>query len=133
MPAVWARPNMLPHSIGDTGEIVYSAPDLENALSFALRLQQEGRYQFFRGQENSNWLPYPSLVRVPEHCIDAVKRRVSQFMAYTRKVSQVTGLHYSTDDLWAIAQHYGLPTNLLDMTTDPHCRNDVCMPPPIVS
>jgi hypothetical protein len=64
VPALWARPNVLPHSIGDAGEIVYSAPDLENALGFAVRLQQENRYQYFRGQENSSWLPYPSLSRV---------------------------------------------------------------------
>jgi hypothetical protein len=41
--------NMLLQSIGDTGERVYSAPDLARALDFVTHSQRQGRYQFFRG------------------------------------------------------------------------------------
>jgi FRG domain len=109
---------MLPHAIGKAGERVYSAPDVASALDFTDRSRREGRYQFFRGQENSDWLPYPSLARVPDEARDQVKERILRFMGYVRAVASVAGIHYSDDDIWAIAQHYGLPTNFLDLTTD---------------
>lgn len=129
IPVLKATADTLPRYRGNAGEVVYSAPDVETTLAVVAHLQQEGRYQFFRGQENSDWLPYPSLARVPEHRQDEVKTRLYQFMGYARDVSRVTGVSYSTDDLWAIAQHYGLPTNFLDLTTDPVVAAMFACPP----
>jgi hypothetical protein len=120
---------MLPHSIGDSGERVYSAPDIASALDFVTRSLRQGRYQFFRGQENSNWLPCPSLARVPDESRDQVKDRLVHFIGYAREVSRVAGIQYSNDDIWAIAQHYGLPTNFLDLTTDPVVAAMFACPP----
>jgi hypothetical protein len=50
-------------------------------------------------------------------------------MGYSREVSQVLGIDYSADDLWAIAQHYGFPTNFLDLTTDPIVAAMFACPP----
>ena len=68
---------MLQYSKGATGERVYSAPDIASALEFATRSLQQGDYQFFRGQENASWLPYPSLARVPENLRDKVIAQVA--------------------------------------------------------
>lgn len=109
----------LPWHPGSKGEKIYDAPDINAALEFIKSLQLRGKYQYFRGQENSEWLPMPSYSRLPEDAIEETNVNVKSFLHYARKVSESTGLNYTDDDLIAIAQHYGVPTPFLDLTTEP--------------
>ena len=111
-------PRGITRRIGDDGH-VYSAPTAEAALAFAQEQQSQGVYQFFRGQENSSWQPITSWARVSPERKESVTERVNQFLGYTRRVAKESGIEYSNDALVGIAQHYGLPTTFLDLTTDP--------------
>lgn len=104
---------------GDKVDRIFSASDAESALDFAQRELKRGTYQFFRGQENADWIPEPSWFRIPMQNHGSVKERISLFLSYTREVARNAGIEYSDDALVAIAQHYGIPTTFLDLTTDP--------------
>jgi len=104
---------------GDAGERIFSADDAHVALEFVQWKLKEGAYQYFRGQEDSCWRPSPSWSRIPEQVRHSAEERVSLFLDYTRRIALNAGIVYSDDALIAIAQHYGLPTTFLDLTTDP--------------
>ena len=123
------RGSDISEEIGDAAEFIFSAPDATSALELAFRWQKEGRYQFFRGQENSEWKPYPSFLRVPKQSKELALERGRQFTGYTQRVARATGINYSLDDTVAIAQHYGIPTTFLDLTTDPVVAAMFACPP----
>ena len=111
------------------GASVFSAPDVEAAIKFVKAESDRGEYQFFRGQENSEWDAVTTFHRVPQAHEDESLRRVSLFINYTREIAKHSGIAYSDDALVAIAQHYGQPTRFLDLTTDPIIAAMFACPP----
>jgi hypothetical protein len=85
------------------------------------------RYQFYRGQRNAEWSLEPSLFRpdAAKHSpdIETLTRLLSKTSAFLKEVrgSFEKYLGGSTDDesLLAIAQHFGMPTHLLDFSRSP--------------
>jgi hypothetical protein len=102
---------------------VYRSASLQHAIDFACRLKDEGRYDWFRGQVRHE-PPHSSLfrrfTRDPAAHQLAV-RRAEWFKEWVRITPELAYLLDGEDlyALHAIAQHYGIPTNLLDFTTDP--------------
>lgn len=79
-------------------------------------LQEEGisnKKLFFRGQANINWDITPSLFR------DELVSKENQLieLAYNKKPSEF--INFSDFEILTKLQHYGLPTRLLDVTTNP--------------
>jgi len=85
------------------------------------------RYQFYRGHRDSRWTLQTTLFRpeqkerLPDN--HTLLWRVSQTSAFLRdlRAQQDVYLGGSTDDdsLLAIAQHFGMPTHLLDFSRSP--------------
>jgi hypothetical protein len=111
------------------GTTVFLAPDVEAALKFSHTERARGEYQFFRGQKNATWQPIASFYRISKEEKDESLKRATRFIAYTRQISKHSGMVYSDDALLAIAQHYGLPTPFLDLTTDPTVAAMFACPP----
>lgn len=70
----------------------------------------------FRGMSNSEWSAIPSLGRIDSYDETIEYRMISEFMALRPEAFQ--GLQ-SNFEILAKMQHYGLPTRLLDFTTNP--------------
>ena len=102
----------------------YEARSLGEAVELARRFKDEGRYDWFRGQVEP-WPPHSSLFRRfikpdPSEHDDAIRRR-DWLMDWVRKTPELsyTLNSHGLYEFLAIAQHYGIPTNLIDFTTDP--------------
>ena len=86
-------------------------------------LQQDPDLQFFRGQSNSSWRLLPRLARLfgPSRIPDTWQRLESfileDFIKYA--VPHLPREPKSEFEWLVMGQHYGLPTRLLDWTTNP--------------
>lgn len=103
---------------------VYEASDVEEAVELANKFKTEGHYNWFRGQVQ-DWPLYSSLGRIKfsgdDESMEIAYFRIALFSKW---VSERAELRYLIDpnrvnDFYAIAQHYGIPTNYIDFTTDP--------------
>lgn len=92
---------------------------LEEAVEFCRLLQREGKADLFRGQTRDWPAITPSLFRGDEAAKSASNSVLSAFEEWSAAVPQMAP--YREQDGWvtAIAQHYGIPTSFLDLTTDP--------------
>ena len=101
---------------------VYQAANVEEAVEMATRFREEGRYNWFRGQVQS-WPPYSSLFRV-NHGDDTdlqkrAQRRIEMFLGWLSQTPQLQSLLANVDSAGIVAQHYGIPTNYIDFSTEP--------------
>src|SRR5687767_7304956 len=101
---------------------VFHASGVQEGVELAQRFKKDGTYDWFRGQVR-DWPPRSSLARLraggEAEAIDFAKRRLNLFFNW---VEDNPALRYLTNDenvdqLFAIAQHYGIPTNYIDFTT----------------
>jgi hypothetical protein len=102
----------------------YEAANVEEAVELANKLKDEGKYNWFRGQVQ-DWPPISSHYRV-QTSGDAEKKEKSaqRVKMFSYWVSTIPELQYlqvpeRVNDFYAILQHYGIPTNYIDFTTDP--------------
>lgn len=95
----------------------YMASDITEALEVATALKRQGHFDLFRGQIRS-FPPSPSIFR-PGVDLDAATDRLNRFGAWVRQTSVLASLHSDRDAILAVAQHYGIPTPLLDFTREP--------------
>lgn len=100
----------------------YEAANLEEAVGVATRFQQEGRYNWFRGQVR-DWPPYSSLFRIRSdkntELEERALRRLTMFLNWVERIPELRQLLRDPDAAFAVAQHYGIPTNHIDFTTVP--------------
>lgn len=88
-------------------ELRYKNVDMEEDV-------EKGQYYFFRGQANSNWDVYPSVFRNDLITIESDLIKT----AYLRNPKEFRTFGNNFECLSKL-QHYGLPTRLLDVTTNP--------------
>src|SRR5689334_18292569 len=97
----------------------YACSDIRAALELATRLKAEGKYDLFRGQTCAQWKVQPSLMRVSKDQQAATLEKLRRFDYWTQTTPGVETLGQDVDAMLAVAQHYGLPTALLDWTPNP--------------
>ncbi len=91
----------------------------DEALTFCRQMLKDGEVDFFRGQTKDWPSIAPSLLRgeVPQRQI-AVKV-LEHFAEWANSVPQMIRYWGNKTQITAIAQHYGIPTSFLDLTSDP--------------
>jgi FRG domain len=87
---------------------------LEQAIAHCHRMIKSGDFDIFRGQV-SDWPLIPSAFRRPSKDRDGLE----EFEAWVLKSFAVADAINSPDAMTATAQHYGIPTKLLDFTSSP--------------
>lgn len=97
---------------------IYKVSSLENALELAWKFKREGRYDMFRGQPR-NWDVISAIHRTTkkgyESAVDKIER-LYYFLTQKKELEQyLNDINFG----FAIAQHYGIPTNYIDFTTNP--------------
>jgi len=95
---------------------VHRTRSLKDALKLAMRLRDAGDYDLFRGQSH-NFAPIPSIFRGGDRTLAI--QRLEQFHSWLGERPELSSLHGNRDAVLAVAQHYGIPTPLLDFTTEP--------------
>src|SRR5262245_6799527 len=100
---------------------VIQASGLEEAVDLAQRLKDDGDYDWFRGQLR-DWPAHSSLRRLKasqdEERIEKTLRRYTMFAEWVRQQPELKYVLESANDFFAILQHYGVPTNYIDFSTE---------------
>ena len=106
-----------------TGGTIHSMPFGLRIISFP------NKWQLFRGEIQNFHCSLPSLNRMINHAADEKEKELLRVIAYMRKWLFVTliwkinivpywSAKLSDVNFDALAQHYGLPTHLMDLTND---------------
>ncbi len=91
---------------------------LEQALAHCSDIQQKGKEPYFRGQTGL-WSMKTTLARIVEDELDdKAKQKITNFRLFLEQTPELSHIKDNTNAFYAVAQHYGLPTNYLDFSTD---------------
>lgn len=101
----------------DLSHPLYYASSVTEAIGIARQLQRRANFDLFRGQIR-NFPVRPSIFR------DGINRqaaadKLGRFADWVHRTPELGSLHAEPDAILAVAQHYGIPTPLLDFSTDP--------------
>ena len=91
---------------------------LEAALALAEKMKADGAATLFRGQTRS-WPILSSFSRRSPAEREVSKERFAGFANWVKRVPALATIAGHDDMLLAVAQHYGIPTNLVDFSTEP--------------
>lgn len=91
----------------------------EGALRFCMKAHQSGEFDLFRGQVRDWPTISPSILRGDEIRRLQSSKMLEEFVEWGKAVPQMAMYNGDEEQLTAIAQHYGIPTRYLDLTTDP--------------
>jgi hypothetical protein len=104
------------------GYTKYETANVDAAIELAGQLKAEGKYDWFRGQVKP-WPPYSSAVRLrltnEGSWQEQGRNRLLRFVVWLQSTPGLQHLVQTRDAVFAIAQHYGIPTDYIDFTTDP--------------
>jgi len=96
--------------------LTIEANDVEEAIKFARLFSHDRECDLFRGQP-MEWNPIASILRLP------IEKRGSErwwrFRDWASKQEPLAEIAQDQKKLGAVAQHYGLPTYLLDFSKNP--------------
>jgi len=98
--------------------ILARVANVTEAVMAAEELKRKGSHEWFRGQ-TSDWPLLSSFLRLPEAERPAALDRFGRLLAWAKQTPGLEPLVQQEDQLVAVAQHYGLPTNFVDFTTEP--------------
>lgn len=90
----------------------------DEAVAFCRELLRNGSANLFRGQSRDWPTISPSLFRGDEGARVKAGMLLKEFVEWANAVPQMSRYWTDTLQLTAIAQHYGLPTSFLDLTTE---------------
>lgn len=97
---------------------IYRAENPAEALEMALRFQRSKKYDLFRGQ-TKDWPLTPSRGRLMPDELEANRDRLLSLQLFLSQYEQAKQYSEHPDILFAVAQHYGIATDLLDFTRSP--------------
>lgn len=93
--------------------------NVDEAVELANDLKEKGGYDLFRGQVK-NWPLKSSFGRqVDKNKKDEALEKMARFVSWVKQTKGLEELARRPDDMIAVAQHYGIPTNFVDFTTRP--------------
>src|SRR6201996_799432 len=99
---------------------------VNDAVRLAEQWRADGSHMWFRGQARP-WPLIGSLGRLMETAdadaeVEAVEARIGSFVRWAGKIPSLRYLldEEHTDALFAVLQHYGVPTHYVDFSTDPN-------------
>lgn len=98
--------------------MIFHVENYTEALEKILSFKNDGIYDWFRGQIKP-WRLVPSFLRINTKEREQVQQVFGRFEKWVEKTPGLEYLIGNTDAQVAIAQHYGIPTNFIDFTTDP--------------
>ena len=97
----------------------HKANNVHEAVELANDLKEKGGYDLFRGQIK-NWPLKSSFGRqVEKNKKDEALQKMARFERWVKRTKGLEELAKHPDDMIAVAQHYGIPTNFVDFTTSP--------------
>lgn len=101
------------------GEI-FKTQSIEEAIELAVRFKRRKQYDWFRGQ-TQQWIPSSTMARIADipGKLHKSERRLAMFSAWLKNTPGLGQFSKDMDTVLAIAQHYGIPTTLIDFTTSP--------------
>jgi hypothetical protein len=116
----------VPDSAGGSlwGKKTYQADSLREAIELAEGFRASGRYDWFRGQRRE-WPPHSSRLRVrlkrDDEATEAARKRLLMLASWALRIPELQYLvsDAHVHDFFAVAQHYGLPTDYIDFTASP--------------
>lgn len=92
--------------------------DLAEAIAIAQAMKAGGSADWFRGQVR-NWPLQSAFVRRGPAEREAALDRIATFKAWIEREPALADIAADDDAVIAVAQHYGLPTNFIDFSTEP--------------
>lgn len=100
---------------------------LVEAMEFLDTYRSMGRSVIFRGQNNAQWQLKSALFRrkPSQEEIDRRFRKTESFLEWCRQNRRLP--HYSDNEVLQVAQHYGMPTDLLDFLHEPRNSSIFCL------
>lgn len=93
----------------------YKTKNIEEALKLAKKFQKSGKYNLFRGQA-LNWEVKPTAGRLSDKKIEKSKNQLERIFLFFNQDKTLKKYCKEVDSYFAIAQHYGIPTNYIDFT-----------------
>jgi hypothetical protein len=103
--------------ISEARSVLTSARNVSEAVDLANAWKRDGKYDWFRGQTR-NWTLSSSLARHPSESQSA-QRRIQRFDTWVHNTPGLEALAAASDNVVAVAQHYGMLTHFIDFTTEP--------------
>lgn len=93
--------------------------NIDEAVELANNLKEKGVYDLFRGQVK-NWPLKSSFGRqIDNNKKHEALEKMARFESWVKRTKGLEELAKHPDDMIAVAQHYGIPTNFVDFTTSP--------------
>ncbi len=84
----------------------------------AEELRASGKYDIFRGQ-TQDWPMRSSFNRLDARGRAAAQERLMEFAGFVHETAELEAMRGDRSAVFAVAQHYGIPTVLVDFTTEP--------------
>lgn len=97
---------------------IYKANSPSEALKLARRFKKEKKYDLFRGQ-NEDWPLISSEGRLSPEKMEENGKRLLWLCDFLSQYESTNKYIKNVDDFVAIAQHYGIPTDFIDLTRSP--------------
>lgn len=94
---------------------IYKTKNIEEALKLAKKFQKSGKYNLFRGQAQ-NWEVIPTAGRLSNENFKKSKELLERIFVFFNTDKSLKKYCKEVDSYFAIAQHYGIPTNYIDFT-----------------
>jgi uncharacterized beta-barrel protein YwiB (DUF1934 family) len=96
----------------------YNVDSIEEALTLCEQFKTDGKYDWFRGQDK-NYRLCSSSARLDEIQRNQANQKFAHFVDWAANTDGLRRLSENADALIAIAQHYHIPTNFVDFTSQP--------------
>ncbi|MEN9907843.1 MAG: hypothetical protein RLZZ540_984 [Bacteroidota bacterium] len=93
----------------------YKTKSIDEALKLAKKFQKSGKYNLFRGQAQ-NWEVKPTAGRLSNKQFEKSKEQIERLFIFFNTDISLKKHCKEVDSFFAIAQHYGIPTNYIDFT-----------------
>ncbi len=97
---------------------IFRADTVIEGVQLTEEFKRDGRYDWFRGQTKDRRIR-SSLARLDDQQRSEAMEKFRRFHGWVKTTSGLEQLAAQDDAIIAVGQHYGLPSNFVDFTTEP--------------